>query len=352
MLVLLFIKSLFKRFKFFKKSIYKNKIYVDVEFRNCNNIAIGGKSKFERGCLVKANNPDDRTSKNIQIANHCWFGKNVDIQSYYNSTITISDFVTIQDNCKIYGNVSIGKYCILAPDIFISSGNHFFSNEPYLTIREQDKLDGNSSDGFKLNNKPIIIDEDCWIGKNVFIKPGTHIGKGSIIGTNSIVGGFVEPYSVMIGNPAKKIKERLYFSPPFQLDSSNKEHLPYFYSGFIQYDPQANIMDLIQKNDGIRSNSKSTVILGENDNRFIEITGKIRKVGEFHVLVNNEKLKSECISEDSCFKLILDRHHKIQTNISQSNPFFGAFITIDINFIATCSEADYDFSIGKISQYD
>lgn len=54
-----------------------------------------------------------------------------------------------------------------------------------------------------------MIGNDVWIGQNATILPGVHIGDGAIIGANAIVGSDVAPYSVVVGNPAKKSKSVL-----------------------------------------------------------------------------------------------------------------------------------------------
>lgn len=53
-----------------------------------------------------------------------------------------------------------------------------------------------------------IIGNDVWIGQNATILPGVHIGDGAIIGANSVVGSNVEPYSIVVGNPAEVIRYR------------------------------------------------------------------------------------------------------------------------------------------------
>lgn len=54
--------------------------------------------------------------------------------------------------------------------------------------------------------KPIIIQDNCFIGLNSIILPGVTIGKNSIIGAGSIVTKDVEENSIVGGNPAKIIK--------------------------------------------------------------------------------------------------------------------------------------------------
>ena len=52
------------------------------------------------------------------------------------------------------------------------------------------------------------IGNDVWIGQNVTLLPGVHVGDGCIIGTNAVVGGDIPPYSVVVDNPAKIIRKR------------------------------------------------------------------------------------------------------------------------------------------------
>jgi acetyltransferase-like isoleucine patch superfamily enzyme len=53
---------------------------------------------------------------------------------------------------------------------------------------------------------PVVIEDDVWIGENVSILPNVTIGKGSIVGANSVVTRSFEPYSVIAGVPAKLIR--------------------------------------------------------------------------------------------------------------------------------------------------
>ena len=57
-------------------------------------------------------------------------------------------------------------------------------------------------------DKDVIIDEDVWIGCNVTILKGVHIGRGSIVAAGSIVTRSVPVYSIVGGNPARVIKAR------------------------------------------------------------------------------------------------------------------------------------------------
>ena len=52
----------------------------------------------------------------------------------------------------------------------------------------------------------VLIKKGCWIGRNVCILPGVTIGKGSVVGSNSVVTKDVGDFMVFAGNPAKFIK--------------------------------------------------------------------------------------------------------------------------------------------------
>ena len=53
-----------------------------------------------------------------------------------------------------------------------------------------------------------IIGNDVWIGKDAVILPGVRVGDGAIIGACSVVGSHVDPYSIVVGNPAKVLRKR------------------------------------------------------------------------------------------------------------------------------------------------
>jgi acetyltransferase-like isoleucine patch superfamily enzyme len=52
----------------------------------------------------------------------------------------------------------------------------------------------------------VVIEENVWVGQNVSIMPDVTIGKGCIIGANSVVTHNIPPFSVAAGVPAKVLK--------------------------------------------------------------------------------------------------------------------------------------------------
>ena len=105
----------------------------------------------------------------------------------------------------------IGKFCQIGAGIeFVMNGaNHQMnavSTYPFYII------EGFSQDVPSKTEMPFkgdtVIGNDVWIGQNVTILPGVHIKDGAIIGANSVVGNDVEPYTIVVGNPARPIRKR------------------------------------------------------------------------------------------------------------------------------------------------
>jgi len=55
-------------------------------------------------------------------------------------------------------------------------------------------------------DRDIIVEEDVWIGINVTLLNGAHIGRGCIVGAGCVISGEWPPYMVIAGNPARIIK--------------------------------------------------------------------------------------------------------------------------------------------------
>lgn len=53
--------------------------------------------------------------------------------------------------------------------------------------------------------QPVYIGSNSFIGAGAVILPGTTIGKSCIIGAGSVVKGEITDYSIVAGNPARKI---------------------------------------------------------------------------------------------------------------------------------------------------
>ena len=105
----------------------------------------------------------------------------------------------------------IGKFCQIAAGVeFVMNGvNHQMnavSTFPFYT------LEGWEMDPLAPEDLPLkgdtVIGNDVWIGQNAVILPGVHIGDGAIVGASSVVASDVEPYTIVVGNPARTLRRR------------------------------------------------------------------------------------------------------------------------------------------------
>lgn len=60
---------------------------------------------------------------------------------------------------------------------------------------------------FRPPPRPVIIEDDVWIGAKASVLPGVTIGRGSIVGVGSVVNADVPPFTVVGGVPARPIKK-------------------------------------------------------------------------------------------------------------------------------------------------
>lgn len=106
----------------------------------------------------------------------------------------------------------IGKFCAIARGIeFVMNGaNHRMCS---VTTYPFNIMGGGwEKSAPQLSDLPqkgdTVVGNDVWIGQNVTVMPGVHIGDGAIIAANSVVTKFVPPYTIAGGNPCRVIRKR------------------------------------------------------------------------------------------------------------------------------------------------
>jgi acetyltransferase-like isoleucine patch superfamily enzyme len=94
--------------------------------------------------------------------------------------------------------ISIGRDCLIAAGVAIFDSNGH-PTDP------QSRLAGLPPPAEEV--RPIEIGDNVWIGSRSMIFPGVKIGEGSIVSANSVVRSNVRPYTVVAGNPARKVAD-------------------------------------------------------------------------------------------------------------------------------------------------
>lgn len=117
-----------------------------------------------------------------------FFGKNVQMNDYVHITATEM--------------VSIGNNVLMASKIYISDCSHgSFSGD-------DNDSDPNSLPSERpLYSKSVVIEDNVWLGEFVSVLPGVTIGRGSIVGANSVVSKNLPEYVIAVGSPAIPIKK-------------------------------------------------------------------------------------------------------------------------------------------------
>ena len=138
-----------------------------------------------------------------------------------NPNIVVGDFTYIADSefeshvTHFYDFIGdkliIGKFCQIGKgaEFVMNGANHQMnavSTFPFYTLEGWDQVPPSQND-LPLKGD-TIVGNDVWIGQNVTILPGVHIGDGAIIGANSVIGSDVDPYTIVVGNPARPIRKR------------------------------------------------------------------------------------------------------------------------------------------------
>ncbi len=99
-------------------------------------------------------------------------------------------------------HISIGNKVLFGPKVSIIGGNHASH------IVGKFLYDYTPADKLSLNDLPVVIEDDVWVGTGAIILHGVRIGRGAIVAAGAVVTQDVQPYAIVGGVPAKLLKYR------------------------------------------------------------------------------------------------------------------------------------------------
>ncbi len=135
-----------------------------------DNVLIDGKCSFTFAARYTAQ-PKLIIGDNTGVGNACIF--------------TIGKKISIGRHCRIGGNVSI----------FDSPGH---PADPTA------RLAGSPAANDEV--RPVVIEDNVWIGQKAIIMPGVTIGQGSVVAAGAVVTVNVPPNTMVAGNPARQLR--------------------------------------------------------------------------------------------------------------------------------------------------
>ena len=124
-------------------------------------------------------------------------GKQVKIRSTVRITypwkVSVGDYSWVGEDSVLYslGNITIGRHVAIAHKVYVNTGGHVYDRKT-----------------FDIFEKPVVIEDECWLTNDVYVAPGVTIGKGTIISARSSVLKDMPAGKICVGTPAKPIKDR------------------------------------------------------------------------------------------------------------------------------------------------
>jgi chloramphenicol O-acetyltransferase type B len=104
-------------------------------------------------------------------------------------------------------SLTIGKFCSIGNGVtFAFWGRH--ATEDITTYPFEHLPGWPSVKSSLIEGENIYVGNDVWIANNVLVLQGAYIRDGAVLGANCVVGGEVKPYTIVVGNPAKSIRQR------------------------------------------------------------------------------------------------------------------------------------------------
>lgn len=116
--------------------------------------------------------------------------------------------------CKIWlpSNLKMGAHSCLGDDVDCYNVA-LITLEPLATVSQYSYLCSAGHDindpNFALSSKPIVIGHRAWVAAGAYIGPGVSVFEGAVVGAKACVYKDVAPWTVVGGNPARPIAERL-----------------------------------------------------------------------------------------------------------------------------------------------
>jgi maltose O-acetyltransferase len=126
----------------------------------------------------------------IHLGCHLWFYGPGQVRR---EGFTIGRHSRVNRDCRldVRGSLRIGENVSISPEVTVLTASHGV-NDPM----------------FRVERRPVVIEDHVWIGTRAMIMPGVTLGRGSVVAAGAVVTRSVAPLTVVAGVPAKPVAER------------------------------------------------------------------------------------------------------------------------------------------------
>lgn len=187
-----------KKIKDYLKKIRCQKNYTEFE-KNC----IHGQQLY----LRNTSHCHASNKKDIVIGSRCEIKGT--LYSFEGGKISIGNnvFISFSTYIGAMDSINIGDDVIIASNVRIFDNNNHPTDPDMRRKMSHNDFYGDLWTWKYAAHKPVIIEDNVWIGEYSAILKGVTIGEGSIVGCHSVVTKDVPPYSIVAGNPARVVKK-------------------------------------------------------------------------------------------------------------------------------------------------
>lgn len=133
----------------------------------------------------------------VELGEYCRLGRDVLFETTGDGEIVIGDRVRINAGTVLTAHavIQIGDDSLIGEYVSIRDANHGLKAGELIRTQPHESAN-------------IQIGRDVWIGRGCCILKGVTIGDGAVVGANSLVSGNVSANSIVVGIPAKVMRNR------------------------------------------------------------------------------------------------------------------------------------------------
>ncbi|MCB2109142.1 MAG: glycosyltransferase [Rhodobacteraceae bacterium] len=112
--------------------------------------------------------------------------------------MVIGDYVLVGRRAVLSSGtyLEIGSHTIFGPNVYVSSAEHEYEGnhlKPILMCGIRD-------------HGGLVVEENCWLGMNAVVSGQLTVGRGSVVGANSVLRQSIPPFSIAVGSPARVVR--------------------------------------------------------------------------------------------------------------------------------------------------